>query len=388
MLRPGTTEQVSQILALAHAAGVPVVPQAGNTGLVGGQIPTEGEILLSVGRLKRVRAVDAAGYTMTVEAGLTLAEAQAAADEVDRLFPLSLPSEGSCQIGGNIAINAGGTSVLAYGNARQLVLGLEVVLADGRVWDGLKGLKKDNSGYDLKDLFIGSEGTLGIITAAVLKLFPRPAEKATAFVALPDLDAALALFSLAQETAGHGLTAYEVMAGIVLDLVLKHTPGTRDPFAARHPWYVLMETSGLTADGAAERVLTEVLNGRERARAGRGCGDRRLAGAGARLLAPARVLFAGAEARGRQHQERHLRGRGPHPRVHRARRRGGGAPVPGRAARAAGAFRRRQRALQHRPAARAWRRASSWRAGTTSRTPCRTSSSTSAARSRPSTASA
>ncbi len=259
VLRPGTTEQVSQILALANAAGVPVVPQAGNTGLVGGQIPTQGEILLSVGRLKQVRAVDAAGYTMTVEAGLTLAEAQAAADEVNRLFPLSLPSEGSCQIGGNISINAGGTSVLSYGNARQLVLGLEVVLADGRVWDGLKGLKKDNSGYDLKDLFIGSEGTLGVITAAVLKLFPKPAEKATAFVALPDLASALPLFSLAQEMAGHGLTAYEVMAGIVLDLVLKHIPGTRAPFPVRHPWYVLMETSGLKADGTAERVLTEVL---------------------------------------------------------------------------------------------------------------------------------
>ena len=259
VLRPATTEQVSQILALAHAAGVPIVPQGGNTGLVGGQIPTRGEILLSLGRLKRVRAVDAAGYTMTVEAGLTLAEAQAAADRVDRLFPLSLPSEGSCQIGGNLAINAGGVSVLAYGNARQLVLGLEVVLADGRVWDGLRALKKDNSGYDLKDLFIGSEGTLGIITAAVLKLFPRPAETATAFVALPDIAAALSLYSLAQETAGHGLTAYEVMAGIVLDLVLKHTPGTRDPFTARHPWYVLIETSGLKADGAAERVLAEVL---------------------------------------------------------------------------------------------------------------------------------
>jgi FAD/FMN-containing dehydrogenase len=259
VLRPGTIAQVSQILTLAHEHGIPVVPQGGNTGLVGGQIPTQDEILLSVGRLNRVRAVDAAGYTMTVEAGLTLADAQAAAEGVNRLFPLSLPSEGSCQIGGNISINAGGTSVLAYGNARQLVLGLEVVLADGRVWDGLKGLKKDNSGYDLKDLFIGSEGTLGIVTAAVLKLFPRPAEKATAFVALPDLASALPLFSLAQETAGHGLTAYEVMAGIVLDLVLKHTPGTRDPFAARHPWYVLMETSGLAADGAAERVLTEVL---------------------------------------------------------------------------------------------------------------------------------
>jgi FAD/FMN-containing dehydrogenase len=259
VLRPGTTQQVSQIMALAHAHGLPVVPQAGNTGLVGGQMPTRGEILLSVGRLTRVRAIDAAGYTMTVEAGLTLAQARSAADDANRLFPLSLPSEGTCQIGGNIAINAGGTSVLAYGNARQLVLGLEVVLADGRIWDGLKGLKKDNSGYDLKDLFIGSEGTLGVITAAVLKLFPRPAEKATAFVALPDLASALAVYSLAQEAAGHGLTAYEVMAGIVMDLVLKHTPGTRDPFAARHPWYVLIETSGLKADGAAERVLTQVL---------------------------------------------------------------------------------------------------------------------------------
>ncbi len=260
VLRPATTQEVAQILALANAHGVPVVPQAGNTGLVGGQVPMGGEVLLSVSRMQRVRAVDPAGYTMTVEAGLTLAEAQASADRVDRLFPLSLPSEGSCRIGGNLAINAGGVSVLAYGNARQLVLGLEVVLADGRIWDGLRGLKKDNTGYDLKDLFIGSEGTLGVITAAVLKLFPKPAEKATAFVALPDIGAALPLFTLAQEAAGQGLTAYEVMAGIVLDLVLKHTPGTRDPFAARHPWYALVETSGLKADGAAERVLTEVLS--------------------------------------------------------------------------------------------------------------------------------
>src|SRR6185295_14812940 len=151
-------------------------------GLVGGQMPFNGEILLSVSRLKRVRAVDADGYTMTVETGLTLAEVQAAAEKVNRLFPLSLPSEGTCQLGGNLGTNAGGVGVLAYGNTRQLVLGLEVVLADGRVWNGLKALKKDNTGYDLKDLFIGSEGTLGVITAAVLKLFPRPAEKATAFV--------------------------------------------------------------------------------------------------------------------------------------------------------------------------------------------------------------
>jgi FAD/FMN-containing dehydrogenase len=259
VLRPGTTEEVSKILALACEHGIPVVPQAGNTGLVGGQTPMHGEILLSVGRLKRVRALDPVGYTMTVEAGLTLAEAQAAADGVDRLFPLSLPSEGSCQIGGNLGTNAGGLSVLAYGNARQLVLGLEVVLADGRIWHGLKGLKKDNTGYDLKDLFIGSEGTLGIVTAAVLKLFPKPAEKATAFVALPDPDTALALFGLAQDRTGHSLTAFEVMPDIVLDLVLKHVPGARDPFSAKHPWYALLETSGLRADGAAERLLTETL---------------------------------------------------------------------------------------------------------------------------------
>ena len=259
VLRPGTTEEVSRVLALAHRHGIPVVPQAGNTGLVGGQTPMHGEVLLSVARLGRVRALDPAGYTMTVEAGLTLAEAQAAADSVDRLFPLSLPSEGSCRIGGNLATNAGGVSVLAYGNARQLTLGLEVVLADGRIWHGLKGLKKDNTGYDLKDLFIGSEGTLGIITAAVLKLFPKPAEKATAFVALPDIDAAQALFGLVHDRAGHSLTAFEVMSDLVLDLVLKHAQGARDPFPIEHPWYALLETSGLKVDGAAERLLTEAL---------------------------------------------------------------------------------------------------------------------------------
>jgi len=259
VLRPGSTEEVSQILALANEHGIPVVPQAGNTGLVGGQIPMHGEILLSVGRLKRVRAVDPQGFTMTVEAGLTLAEAQAAADAANRLFPLSLPSEGTCQIGGNLGTNAGGVGVLAYGNARQLVLGLEVVLADGRVWHGLNALKKDNTGYDLKDLFIGSEGTLGVITAAVLKLFPKPAEKATAFVALPDLVSARGLFGLAQETAGTSLTAFELMARIVIELVVKHAPGTRDPFATGHPWYVLLETSGLKPDGTAERLLTETL---------------------------------------------------------------------------------------------------------------------------------
>jgi FAD/FMN-containing dehydrogenase len=259
VLRPGSTQEVAQILALANEHAIPVVPQAGNTGLVGGQIPMGGEVLLSVGRLKRVRALDAQGFTMTVETGLTLAEAQAAADAVNRLFPLSLPSEGTCQIGGNLGANAGGVGALVYGNARQLVLGLEVVLADGRVWSGLNALKKDNTGYDLKDLFIGSEGTLGVITAAVLKLFPKPAEKATAFVALPDLDSALALFNLGQEMAGASLTAYEVMARIVLETVVKHVQGARHPFPTPHPWYALLETSGLKADGSAERLLTEAL---------------------------------------------------------------------------------------------------------------------------------
>jgi FAD/FMN-containing dehydrogenase len=259
VLRPGSTEEVAKILALANEHGIPVVPQAGNTGLVGGQIPMRGEIVLSVGRLKRVRAVDPQGFTMTVEAGLTLAAAQAVADDANRLFPLSLPSEGTCQIGGNLGTNAGGVGVLAYGNARQLVLGLEVVLADGRVWSGLSRLKKDNTGYDLKDLFIGSEGTLGVITAAVLKLFPKPAEKATAFVALPDLVSARSLFGLAQEACGAGLTAFELMSRIVVETIARHAPGTRDPFPTAHPWYVLMETSGLKADGAADRLLTQTL---------------------------------------------------------------------------------------------------------------------------------
>ena len=211
--------------------------------------------------------VDAAGYTMTVETGLTLAEVQAVAEKVNRLFPLSLPSEGSCQLGGNLGTNAGGVGVLAYGNTRQLVLGLEVVLADGRIWNGLKALKKDNTGYDLRDLFIGSEGTLGIITAAVLKLFPRPVEKATAIVALPDFKSALGLFSLAQETAGTGLTAFEFMPRIVLDFVLKHLAGAREPFATKYAWYVLLEISGLKADGSAEQQMLSAAGGGHRARA-------------------------------------------------------------------------------------------------------------------------
>jgi FAD/FMN-containing dehydrogenase len=188
-----------------------------------------------------------------------LAEVREAADRAGRYFPLSLPSEGSCQIGGNLATNAGGVGVLAYGSARQLTLGLEVVLADGRVLSGLTALKKDNTGYDLRDLFIGSEGTLGVITAAVLKLFPKPREMATAFVALSELSGALALFNLAAERAGANLTAFEFMPRIALSFALAHIAGTRDPLPAAHPWYVLIETSSARADGSAERLLLTLL---------------------------------------------------------------------------------------------------------------------------------
>ena len=259
VLRPGSTEEVARILALAHEHGVGVVPQAGNTGLVGGQIPsTRGdEIVLSVARLKKVRAVDADGGTMILEAGVTLSEAQAVAEKAGRLFPLSLASEGSCQIGGVLAANAGGTAVLAYGNARNLCLGLEAVLADGRVWHGLRTLKKDNTGYDLRDLLIGSEGTLGVITAAALKMLPRPAEMATALVALDSPEAALRLFRVAEETAGSTLTAFEFWARRAMEFAVAYVPNTRDPFASPHPWYALLEiSSGETGGRAASQLET------------------------------------------------------------------------------------------------------------------------------------
>ncbi|MFW6024550.1 MAG: FAD-binding oxidoreductase [Dichotomicrobium sp.] len=260
-LKPGSTQEVSDILKIANEAGIAVVPQGGNTGLVGGQIPmTPGhEIVLNLSRMNRVRAVDAPNNTLTIEAGATLVQAQEAAAQADRLFPLSLSAEGSCQIGGNLATNAGGIHVLAYGNARALTLGLEVVLADGRVWNGLRGLRKDNTGYDLRDLFIGSEGTLGIITAAVLRLFPRPAEQAAAFVAMETLEDVARLFELAQARAGASLTAFEFIPRIALDFLARHMPEVRDPLDGPHPWYVLMEVSGAQPDGAAEAVLASVL---------------------------------------------------------------------------------------------------------------------------------
>jgi FAD/FMN-containing dehydrogenase len=259
VLRPGTTEEVSRIMALANELNLPVVPQAGNTGLVGGQIAQHGEIVVSVARLNKVRHVDPAGTSMTVEAGLTLQECQDVAEKAGRLFPLALPSQGSCRIGGNLGTNAGGVGVLAYGNTRQQVLGLEVVLADGRVWNGLRALKKDNTGYDLRDLFIGSEGTLGIITAAVLRLLPRPSEMATAMVALPSIDTAMTLLSQAQARAGSTLTAFEFVPRLMVEIVLRHIKGAREPFPTPYPWYVLLEISGAGADGGAQAQMEDIL---------------------------------------------------------------------------------------------------------------------------------
>jgi FAD/FMN-containing dehydrogenase len=249
VLRPGSTEEVAAILRLANETKSPIVPQGGNTGLVGGQTPLHGEIVLSLKRLDRVREVDAVAGTMTCEAGVILAHAQEAAAAAGRLFPLSLGAEGSCTIGGNLSTNAGGTGALAYGVARELVLGLEVVLADGRIMRNLRKLKKDNTGYDLRHLFIGAEGTLGVITAAVLKLFPRPRSVETAFIGLPSPHAALALFDLANARAGGAVTGFELMPRIALEFAVRHAPVCRDPLAEPHPWYVLIELSSQAREG-------------------------------------------------------------------------------------------------------------------------------------------
>ena len=260
VLRPDSTDQVSRILAACNEAGVGVVPVGGNTSYCGGAVPHEdgSEIVLSLGRLKRVRTIDPVNNTMIVEAGCVLAEAQKAAEGVDRLFPLSLGSEGSCQIGGNLSTNAGGTAVLHYGMTRDLVLGLEVVLADGRVLDGLKGLRKDNTGYDLKHLFMGAEGTLGVITAASLKLFPRPVSVATALIAVPTPQAAVDLLGRLRAATG-SLTTFELMPRIGMELTLKHIRGVSDPFAAPSPWYVLAEATSPRAGDPLESIMETAL---------------------------------------------------------------------------------------------------------------------------------
>ena len=253
VVRPGSTAEVAAVVQACAAAGVPVVPQGGNTGLVGGGVPHAGrrEVLLSLTRLNRIRALDPVNATLTAEAGCTLAAVQEAARAQGRLFPLSLASEGSCQIGGNLAANAGGVQVLRYGNMRELTLGLEVVLADGRIWDGLRGLRKDNTGYDLKQLFVGSEGTLGIITAAVLKLHPLPATRCVAWLALADAESAMNLLGLLQTRAGERLSAFEIVGSAAHELLLARMPGSVRPLQTQAPWYALIEL----ADGDAHSPL-------------------------------------------------------------------------------------------------------------------------------------
>ncbi len=259
VLRPDCTEQVSRILKFCHEHRLGVVPVGGNTSYCGGATPSaEGtQIVVSLARLKRIRNVDPLNYTLTVEAGCVLAEVQQAAATHERLFPLSLGSEGSCQIGGNLSTNAGGTAVLRYGMARELVLGLEVVLPDGRVLDDLTGLRKNNTGYDLRDLFMGAEGTLGIIMAATLKLFPMPRSRVTALVAVNDPAAAVALLAQLRGSGGDSLATFELMPRIALELVFKHIPGIRDPFDAIHPWYVLLEaTTAQLTESLQEEINT------------------------------------------------------------------------------------------------------------------------------------
>jgi FAD/FMN-containing dehydrogenase len=258
---PDSVEDVAKVVRWCAAHNVAIVPQGGNTGQSGGSVPrADGQnIVLSLTRLNRIRVIDPANNTMTVDAGCILQTVQEAAADADRYFPLSLGAEGSCTIGGNLATNAGGTAVLRYGNARDLCLGLEVVTAAGEVWDGLKGLRKDNSGYDLRDLFIGSEGTLGVITGAVLKLFPAPVERATAFVAVKTPQAAMALFEAMQAAHDTALTAFEIMSDLCLGLVLATVDGARQPMVSRHPWYVLVEFSGTDVRWALERRLADAL---------------------------------------------------------------------------------------------------------------------------------
>ncbi len=261
VLRPASTAEVAAICRLANESRIALVPQGGNTGLVGGQTPHHGEVVISMRRMDRIRDVDTASNTMTCEAGVILQVAQQRAAEVDRLFPLSLGAEGSCTIGGNLSTNAGGTTALAYGVAREMALGVEVVLADGRVMNLLSKLKKDNTGYDLRNLFIGAEGTLGIITAATLKLFPKPRAIETAYVGLKSPAAALKLLSISQAEAAGTLTSFELLSDVAVDFSIRHGIDVRDPLQNKHHWYVLMELSSPRDDARAtlEAILAQAM---------------------------------------------------------------------------------------------------------------------------------
>ncbi|WP_276285514.1 FAD-binding oxidoreductase [Brucella abortus] len=261
VLRPGSTEEVAAIMKLATETRTPVVPQGGNTGLVGGQQPDESgaAIILSLGRMNRIRNLDTVGNLVTLEAGVILKNLQDAAEKAGRLFPLSLGAEGSCQIGGNLGSNAGGTAVLAYGNMRELCLGLEVVLPTGEILNDLRYVKKDNTGYDLKDIFVGSEGTLGVITAAVLKIFPQPKGKGVAYAGLRSPEDVLRLFQLATEHAGPSLTCFELMPRVGVEFTVRHVDGVRDPLESPHDWYVLIDISSSRSEEDARTTLETTL---------------------------------------------------------------------------------------------------------------------------------
>ena len=258
VVKPASTAEVAEVVRACAGSRTAIVPQGGNTGLCGAATPdaSGSQVVLNLSRMNRVRAIDVRNNTMIAEAGCVLASLHKAAEEGGRLFPLSLAAEGSCEIGGNLSPNAGGTAVLRYGNARELVLGLEVVLPSGEIWDGLRGLRKDNTGYDLKQLFIGAEGTLGVITAAVLKLFPLPKSRATAVVALESPEKALALLERTLATCGERITGFELFSDFCLSLVLKHFRDTATPFPRRFPYYVLMELSD-TQPGEGPKALVE-----------------------------------------------------------------------------------------------------------------------------------
>jgi len=259
LVRPANTEQVSKIVRICAEHDTPVVPQGGNTGLVGGGVP-DGAVVISFNRMNKILSVDPVNLTMEVEAGAILADVQAAAADAGAYFPLSLGAEGSCHIGGNLSTNAGGVHVVRYGNARQLVLGLEVVLADGRIWDGLRGLRKNNTGYELKELFLGSEGTLGLITKAVLRLYPKLHSKSVALAGCGSFEQALELFHAARTRAGDVLMACEVMSGFALSLAEKHVDGVSSPLEGRHQAYVLLEFGSTDADANLDELMEAALS--------------------------------------------------------------------------------------------------------------------------------
>jgi FAD/FMN-containing dehydrogenase len=261
VVRPASTAQTSEVVRICAAGGIGIVPQGGNTSLAGGAQPHTdmSEVIVSMSRMRAIRELDTINDTMTVEAGCVLKDIQSAAERADRLFPLSLGAEGSCQIGGNLSTNAGGVQVLRYGTMRQLVLGLEVVLADGSIWEGLRGLRKDNTGYDLKQLFIGAEGTLGVITAATLRLFSKPTATETAFIALDGPAAGVALLGHMRQRMGEAISAFELIGRPIIDCLLEGVPGHEDPMREVHPWYVLVDVASQGAAGSLYEPLSAAL---------------------------------------------------------------------------------------------------------------------------------